>query len=99
MMRLRRRAPSQTQSAPDGDRLSALKQPVVWGPAGRVDVAANVHLNNALLNVESGRISFGEGAFLGHDVALLTGSHDIEQLGLARQKRVPSGGRDIRIGS
>ena len=35
---------------------------------------------------------------MGHNVSLLTGTHDYKQTGLARQSSVPESGRDINIG-
>jgi hypothetical protein len=55
-------------------------------------------LNDALLNTVSGSITVEEYAFLGHGVALLTGTHDVSRTGLERQLAVPSEGRDIVIG-
>lgn len=54
-------------------------------------------INDALINTLSGRVSIGHYAFLGHDVALLTGTHDIHHLGLERQTAIPSQGRDIVV--
>jgi acetyltransferase-like isoleucine patch superfamily enzyme len=70
----------------------------VFGDEGRVEIAAGVVLNDALLNVSSGRITIGEYAFFGHGVSLLTGTHDITQFELARQRAIPAEGRDLRVG-
>jgi acetyltransferase-like isoleucine patch superfamily enzyme len=71
----------------------------VFGDAeGRVEIAPGVVLNDALLNVSSGRITIGEYAFFGHGVSLLTGTHDVTQFELARQRAIPAEGRDISIG-
>ena len=80
------------------DRDSRLRVPRRWGPQGRLHVAETAVLNDALLNTVSGTITVENYAFLGHDVALLTGTHDIGRLGLERQHAVPSEGRDIAIG-
>ncbi|MBS1861341.1 MAG: hypothetical protein JSS68_06455 [Actinobacteria bacterium] len=71
---------------------------VFGGPQDRVEIASGVVLNDALLNVSSGGITIGEHTFFGHGVSLLTGTHDIAQFGLARQRAIPAEGRDIRIG-
>jgi acetyltransferase-like isoleucine patch superfamily enzyme len=55
-------------------------------------------VNNALFNMSGGTITIGEYAFFGHDVAVLTGTHDIEQFGRARQLAFPRSGRDVVIG-
>jgi acetyltransferase-like isoleucine patch superfamily enzyme len=71
---------------------------VFGGPQSRVEIGPGVVLNDALLNVSSGRITIGEFAFFGHGVSLLTGTHDITQTGLARQRAIPAEGRDIHVG-
>jgi acetyltransferase-like isoleucine patch superfamily enzyme len=55
-------------------------------------------VNNALFNVSGGEITLGEYVFFGHDVAILTGTHDIEKFGLERQMTFPRSGRDVVIG-
>ena len=47
-------------------------------------------VNNALFNVSGGTITVGKYAFFGHDVAILTGTHDIEKFGRERQLAVPA---------
>lgn len=54
-------------------------------------------INDALLNTVSGSITVGEHAFFGHEVALLTGTHDVSRTGHYRQLAVPTDGRDIII--
>ena len=71
----------------------------VWGPGERLFVASTAVLNDALLNTVSGTITIEEYAFLGHGVALLTGTHDVSRTGLERQLAVPSSGHDIVIGT
>lgn len=68
------------------------------GSADRVMVEPNVVLMNTFFNVRSGRVHIGSGTFFGHDVNVLTGSHAIEQRGVARQQAIPSEGNDIVIG-
>ena len=68
------------------------------GSADRVTVEPNVVLMNTFFNVRSGRVHIGSGTFFGHDVNVLTGSHAIEQRGVARQQAIPSEGNDIVIG-
>lgn len=70
----------------------------VFGDQARVEIAPGAVLNDALLNVSSGRITIGEYAFFGHGVSLLTGTHDISQRDLARQQAIPAEGRDIHVG-
>lgn len=70
----------------------------VWGDNARLTIGKNVHLNNAVINTVSGKVLVGDNAFLGHNVSLLTGTHDYMQLGLERQSSVPESGRDIVVG-
>jgi FkbM family methyltransferase len=81
------------------EREARLRIPQIWGPPERVSAAPTAQLNDALLNTISGDISVAEDAFLGHGVALLTGTHDIRAIGPARQVGVPVTGRDIVIES
>jgi acetyltransferase-like isoleucine patch superfamily enzyme len=78
------------------DRL--LRQPRVWGDGGRLTLGHQVHQTNTLFNTVSGRIIVGDYVFFGHDVRVLTGTHDMAQRDLARQQAVPVAGRDIVIG-
>jgi acetyltransferase-like isoleucine patch superfamily enzyme len=71
---------------------------VCGGPASRVELGRGVVLNDALLNVGSGRIVIGDHSFCGHGVTLLAGAHDPTQTGSARQYAIPTEGRDIIIG-
>jgi len=75
-----------------------LTEPRCWGDAKRIVVGQNVHLANALLNTVSGMIIIGDDTFFGHNVCLLTGTHEIGRRGAARQAAVPQTGRDIIIG-
>jgi acetyltransferase-like isoleucine patch superfamily enzyme len=81
------------------EREAELTTPRLWGPDERLHIASTAVLNDALLNTVSGSITVEEYAFLGHDVALLTGTHDVSCTGLERQLAVPSEGRDIHIGT
>lgn len=81
-----------------------LRQKMIHSPAlfggspDRVTVEPNVVLMNTFFNVRSGRVHIGSGTFFGHDVSVLTGSHDVVQRGVARQQAIPSEGNDIHIG-
>ncbi len=76
----------------------SLKISRVWGSRERIFLGNNVHLNNVLMNTVSGDITIGNDTFLGHNVCLLTGTHNVHKDGLSRQNDVPSHGRDIVIG-
>lgn len=68
------------------------------GDRSRLHLPDTAIVNNALFNMSGGEITLGEYAFFGHDVAVLTGTHDIEQFGRARQLAFPRSGRDVVIG-
>lgn len=78
-------------------RAAALTEPLVWGSSERVHVAATAVVNDALLNTVSGSITIEPGAFLGHRVIVLTGTHDIACRGLERQRAVPEEGHDVHV--
>jgi acetyltransferase-like isoleucine patch superfamily enzyme len=72
--------------------------PMVFGGSWeRVSIGINVKLVNALLNVSGGTITIGDHTFFGHNVCLLTGTHNISQRAEQRQL-FPTEGRDIIIG-
>lgn len=72
--------------------------PTIWpGDWSKVSLGNNVHAVNALFNVSSGNISVGDDTFFGHNVSLITGTHNIESTGAERQL-YPDSGRDIAIG-
>lgn len=70
----------------------------VHGDRSRLHIDATAVVNNALFNLSSGHISIGRHAFFGHNVAVLTGTHDINLFGRERQTSIPSSGRDVVIG-
>lgn len=69
----------------------------VYGTAGRLKMDPTVVANNALFNLASGNITLEPYVFFGHNVSVLTGTHDIRQRDAARQAAVPQGGHDILI--
>lgn len=52
---------------------------------------------NTLFNTVSGTIDVGPEVSFGHNVSILTGSHEYHLLGAARVSGVPSSGHDIVI--
>jgi acetyltransferase-like isoleucine patch superfamily enzyme len=78
-------------------RAAALSEPLVWGPPERVHLADSAVVNDALLNTESGSITVDPHAFFGHRVSVLTGTHDVAERGVARQRAVPREGHDIHV--
>jgi acetyltransferase-like isoleucine patch superfamily enzyme len=74
-----------------------LKDPLIWGDPNRIKIAKSAIINNALLNVSSGEIIIGEYVFFGHNVCIITGTHDYNQFGLDRMRATPLNGHDIII--
>lgn len=70
---------------------------IVFGDEARLHVAATAVLNNALLNVTSGEIFIEDYVFFGHNVCLLTGTHDYKRFNRERQEAIPQVGRDIIV--
>ena len=79
-------------------KLDALYSHRWHGDRSRLRLPDTAVVNNALFNMSGGTITIGEYAFFGHDVAVLTGTHDIEQFGRARQLAFPRSGQDVVIG-
>ena len=69
----------------------------VHGRLERLHINPTAIVNNALFNVSGGDITIGEHAFFGHEVAVLTGTHDITKFGRERQTTFPRSGRDVVI--
>ncbi|HSZ29043.1 MAG TPA: acyltransferase [Pseudonocardiaceae bacterium] len=69
----------------------------VHGNLERLHIDPTAIVNNALFNVSGGEITIGEYAFFGHEVAVLTGTHDITKFGRERQTTFPRSGRDVVI--
>jgi acetyltransferase-like isoleucine patch superfamily enzyme len=79
-------------------KLDALYSYRWHGDRSRLHIPDTAVVNNALFNMSGGTITLGEYAFFGHDVAVLTGTHDIELFGRDRQLGFPRSGRDVVIG-
>lgn len=75
-----------------------LKKITVWGDPSKLNVDATAQMVNTLFNTASGRIVIGEYTFAGHNVAILTGTHNYNSFLLKRQQDVPRDGNDIKIG-
>ncbi len=74
-----------------------LHSPLVLGDRRRIVIHPTAEVQNALLNVISGRITVEENAFFGHNVSLLTGRHNFMKFGAERQRSAPGEGYDITI--
>lgn len=70
---------------------------IIFGDANRVSVARTAAVNNTLFNVRSGRITVEDYAFFGHNVCLLTGTHEIDAPLEERITAIPSDGHDIVV--
>ena len=75
-----------------------LRRPLIYGDPARLHVHPTAVVKNALFNLSSGDVTVGRYAFFGHNVAILTGTHDINRFGRERQVAVPKHGRDVVVG-
>jgi acetyltransferase-like isoleucine patch superfamily enzyme len=75
----------------------SINVPTCWGDWSRVHIGSRAQVVNALFNVASGEIFIGDDTFFGHNVCVLTGTHDVAKIGVERMQH-PTEGRDIRIG-
>lgn len=75
----------------------SLFRPIIYGDTARLHIDPTAIVNNALFNLSSGEITIGEYAFFGHNVSVLTGTHDFTKFGAERQVAVPKSGRDVVI--
>jgi acetyltransferase-like isoleucine patch superfamily enzyme len=78
-----------------------LNRPLVFESAdgsNRLDIATSAVVNNAVFNLSSGDVRVDEWAFFGHEVKVLTGTHDATKFEWERQIAIPKKGRDIHIG-
>lgn len=69
----------------------------VHGKLERLHIDPTAVVNDALFNVSGGEITLGEHVFFGHQVAVLTGTHDITKFGRERQTTFPRSGRNVVI--
>ncbi len=92
-----REALSERTAGHRGSEDPALFRPLVYGDPDRLHVDATAVVNNALFNLSSGEITVERYAFFGHNVTVLTGTHDFNQFGAQRQVAVPASGRDVVI--
>jgi acetyltransferase-like isoleucine patch superfamily enzyme len=70
---------------------------LVHGDRARLHIHPTAVVNNALFDVGSGDITVGEKAFFGHNVSVLTGTHDSNTFGRERHLAIPRSGRDVVI--
>jgi Hexapeptide repeat of succinyl-transferase len=86
------------------DRLSPTIQTIintqirVWGDPDRLHLAPTSKMVNTLFNLSSGQITVGDHTFTGHNVSIITGTHDYQAFLADRLTNIPESGRDITIG-
>jgi acetyltransferase-like isoleucine patch superfamily enzyme len=71
----------------------------VWGDEEKLHIHPSAQLANTLFNTSSGDIWVGDFSFSGHNVSIITGTHDAKSFSQKRQADFPKSGGDIRIGS
>lgn len=74
-----------------------LTQYQVWGDESRLKIAPTAIVNNALFNLSSGTIVIEDNVFFGHNVCIITGTHDFTKFGSERIRAFPTFGRDVVI--
>lgn len=74
------------------------ENPQIWGDEKRVQIGKLADITNALLNTQSGKITIGDYSFCGHQVMILTGTHDYHKYNKERMTAIPEEGGDITIG-
>ncbi len=100
MRALARQAVAEHESRHDhADPEDVLTRKLVHGDASRLHLSPTATVNNALFNLSSGHITVGDDTFFGHNVCVLTGTHDTTKFGAERKKAIPKEGRDVVIGN
>jgi acetyltransferase-like isoleucine patch superfamily enzyme len=74
-----------------------INQCLIFGDKTRLKIAPTAYVINTLFNLQSGNITSEDYVFCGHNVSLLTGTHDYHKVGLERQNAIPQVGRDITV--
>jgi hypothetical protein len=67
----------------------------IAGTSLRLKIGNNVYPTNTIFNTSSGIITIEDDVFFGHNVCVLTGTHDMTKKGMARINSFPKKGRDI----
>lgn len=74
-----------------------LKQYLVFGDKSRLKIAPTAVVGNALFNTNSGNIIIEDDVFFGHNVSVLTGTHNYKKFGLERRLSGTPSGREVII--
>jgi acetyltransferase-like isoleucine patch superfamily enzyme len=80
------------------ERVDALYRYRVHSDPARLTIHPTAVVNNAIFNTDAGRITVGEYVFVGHNVCVLAGVHEVDKFGLERQRAIPRSGYEIEIG-
>ena len=70
----------------------------IFGDKNRLRISNKACMTNTLFNTYSGNISIDDYTFSGHNVSIITGTHDYDSKNIERINGVPMEGRDITIG-
>ncbi|MFM2430764.1 MAG: hypothetical protein RLZZ511_1977 [Cyanobacteriota bacterium] len=70
----------------------------IWGDRTRLHLAAHTEMVNTLFNLSCGEVWVGDYSFTGHNVSIITGTHNYRAYGPERMTDIPETGRDITIG-
>jgi acetyltransferase-like isoleucine patch superfamily enzyme len=95
---IRRAVTEHEDRFPHAEPEDPLTRMLVHGERARLHIAPTATVNNALFNLSAGEITVGDHAFFGHNVSVLTGTHDVTKFGAERKKAHPREGRDVVIG-
>jgi acetyltransferase-like isoleucine patch superfamily enzyme len=74
-----------------------LNKHLIFGDAKRLKISKNAVVNNATFNLVSGEIIIEDWVFFGHNVSIITGTHDVNALGKSRMNSIPTEKRDVVI--
>lgn len=83
---------------PHAEPEDPLTRMLVHGDRSRLHIAETATVNNALFNLSAGEVTIRDHAFFGHNVSVLTGTHDVTKFGAERKEAHPREGRDVVIG-
>jgi acetyltransferase-like isoleucine patch superfamily enzyme len=73
------------------------ERPRIYGDRNRVHISPKAVVHSAFINVSSGEVIVEDYAFFGHNVSLITGTHDYREHGEKRMSAFPQEGNDIII--
>ncbi|PWC17405.1 acyltransferase [Brenneria corticis] len=75
-----------------------LNQPRIWGNPARFINKNTINCCNILINTRCGTVTIEPDVLVGHNVSLLTGTHNYKKRGMSRIKNVPAEShRDIVV--